>query len=157
MDDTTALILAAALVALGLFGILVPVIPGGSLLVGAGFLVWAWQGGHWAWFALLATILVIGVVLKWVFPQRRLSAYGIPVWTQLAGAAAAVVGFFVVPVIGLFLGFAVGIFAAESLRLGPRLSAGSTWAAIKAALLSIAIELAAALLASVVWIVGVIA
>ena len=38
----------------------------------------------------------------------------------MIGGACGVVGFFVVPVVGLFLGFVLGVYVAERRRLGRR-------------------------------------
>ena len=63
-----------------------------------------------------------------------------------------VVGFFVVPVIGLLLGFVIGVFLAESARLRDRAQAWTaTRVAIRAALTSVGIELAAAVTIAVGW------
>jgi uncharacterized protein len=62
----------------------------------------------------------------------------------------------VVPVVGLFLGFVLGVYAAEHRRVGPRLAWPSTRAALRAAGLSILIELLAGLLAAGVWVTGVL-
>jgi uncharacterized protein len=68
-----------------------------------------------------------------------------------------VVGFFVVPVIGLFIGFVVGVFAAEWRRLGHARAWPSTKHALKAAGLSILIELCFGVLAAWAWVAGVVA
>src|SRR4051794_27285845 len=99
---TAATFIAALLVAVGLVGILLPILPG-SVLVVAGILIWAWaEGGVTAWtvFAVAAAIVAAGTVVKYVLPGRRLEVAGIPASTQLAGALLGVVGFFVVPVVG---------------------------------------------------------
>ena len=156
---TATTLIAALLVAVGLVGIIVPVLPG-SVLVVAGVLVWAWAtGGAVAWIVFaIATVLVVGgAVVKYVVPGRRLQVAGIPATTQWLGALLGVVGFFVVPVVGLFLGFVLGVWLAEAARLGVRDAWPSTWQSLKAVGLSILIELAAALAATVVWVGGVIA
>lgn len=152
-------LLAAVLIAFGLAGILVPVIPGGSLLVGAGVLVWAWHEAtatSWTVFAIAALLLMGGVVAKYAVPSRSLKQAGVPLSTQLFGAACGILGFFVVPVIGLFLGFALGVYAAELRRLGVASAWPSTVSAMKAAGLSILVELTAALLATATWAFGVV-
>ena len=144
-------------IAIGLVGILVPVLPGSLLVLGA-IVVWAWQvGGATAWLvaAAAAVLIAVGTVVKYVVPGRRLKVSGIPASTQWVGALGAVVGFFVVPVVGLFLGFVVGVYAAEHRRLGARLAWPSTRAALGAVGLALLIELAAAVLAASVWSVGV--
>ncbi|KQW53849.1 hypothetical protein ASC77_02720 [Nocardioides sp. Root1257] len=150
--------IAALLVAVGLVGILVPVLPG-SVLVVAGVLVWAWaEGGAAAWtvFAVATALVVAGAVVKYVVPGRRLQVAGIPASTQAVGVVLGVVGFFVVPVIGLFLGFVLGIYLAELLRVGSAQAWPSTVHSLKAVGLSIVVELVAAVAATVVWVAGVV-
>jgi uncharacterized protein YqgC (DUF456 family) len=152
-------LLVALAIAVGLAGIVVPVLPG-SVLVLAAILVWAWQvGGATAWtvFGVAAAVLVVGGVVKYVVPNRRLKDAGIPVSTQWAGAALAVVGFFVIPVVGVFVGFVLGVYLAEHRRVGRDAAWPSTRHALKAVGISILIELAAALVATFVWVAGVVA
>ena len=156
---TATTLLAAVLVAVGLVGILVPVLPG-SILVVAGVLVWAWATGGataWAVFAGAAALVAVGAVVKYVVPGRRLQLAGIPASTQWVGALLGVVGFFVVPVVGLFLGFVLGVYLAELARVGSRQAWPSTVRSLRAVGLSIVIELAAALAATVLWLAGVVA
>ena len=151
-------VLVALVIAVGLVGILLPVLPG-SLLVLVAVLAWAVHtGGPAAWtvLAVATTLLAVGGVVKYVVPTRRLQDVGIPASTQWAGAALAVVGFFVVPVVGLFLGFVLGVYAAEHRRVGARRAWPSTRAALAAAGLSILIELLAGLLAAGTWVAGVV-
>lgn len=157
---TTIVLLAAVLIAFGLAGILVPVIPGGSALVGAGVLLWAWKEATtlgWLVFAIAGALLVGGVIAKYAMPSRSLKQAGVPLSTQLVGAACGIAGFFLIPVIGLFIGFAVGVYAAELRRVGTAAAWPSTVAAMKAAGLSILVELTAALLATATWAFGIVA
>jgi len=152
-------LLAALAIAVGLVGILVPVLPGSILILGA-VLVWAWNVGGataWAVLAVAAVILVAGGVVKYLVPNRRLKDAGVPASTQWIGAGVGVVGFFVVPVIGLFIGFVLGVYLAEYRRLGGSAAWPSTKHALRAVGLSILIELAAGVAATFVWIAGVIA
>ena len=152
-------VLVAVAIAIGLVGILVPVLPG-SVLILAAMLVWALEvGGTTAWsvFAVAAVLLVAGGVVKFVVPGRRLKEAGIPASTQWFGALLGIVGFFVIPVVGLFLGFVLGVYLAERQRVGGAAAWPSTKAALRAAGLSILIELSAALLATMVWVGGVVA
>jgi uncharacterized protein len=65
------------------------------------------------------------------------------------------VGFFVIPVVGLFVGFVLGVWLAEWARLrDPRRAWPSTKQALKAAGLSMLIELAAGLAIAAVWLAG---
>ena len=156
---TAVEVLVALAIAVGLVGILVPVLPGSVLVLG-GILVWAWQvGGATAWtvFAVAAVILVAGNVVKYLVPNRRLKDAGIPASTQWIGAGVGIVGFFVVPVVGLFIGFVLGVYLAEYRRVGSTAAWPSTKHALRAVGLSILIELVAALAATFVWVAGVIA
>ena len=65
------------------------------------------------------------------------------------------VGFFVVPVVGLFLGFILGVYLAERHRVGAPSAWPSTKEALRAVGVSILIELAAGVLATGVWLAGV--
>jgi uncharacterized protein len=151
-------LLVALAIAVGLVGILVPILPGSVLVLGA-ILVWAWEvGGATAWvvFGVAAALLVVGGVVKFLVPNRRLKEAGIPASTQWIGAAVGIVGFFVIPVVGLLVGFVLGIYLAEHRRVGGAAAWPSTTHALKAVGLSILIELAAALGATFVWVVGVV-
>jgi hypothetical protein len=148
---------AVAMVA-GIAGVVVPALPGLVLCWGAvlGWAVLA-DGGWGRWLVLgLATFwLLAGVLVKYLLPGRRLKSAGVPNRTLLAGALLGLLGFFVIPVIGLPVGFVAGVWLAEWLRLGdPALAWPSTREALKAAGFSMLIELAAALLIAATWIAG---
>ena len=64
----------------------------------------------------LLVLVALGVVVKYVVPGRRLKAAGVPTSTLLLGAALGVVGFFVIPVVGLLVGFVLGVYLAELRR-----------------------------------------
>ena len=151
-------ILVALAIAVGIVGVVVPVLPG-TVLVLAAVLVWALDIGTataWAVFAVAATLLVAGSVVKYLVPGRRLKASGVPSRTLLAGALVGFVGFFVVPVVGVLIGFVLGIYLAERARVGGTAAWPSTRHALRAVGVSILIELVAACLAAVVWAVGVV-
>ena len=152
-------LVCALLILLGLAGIVLPVLPGGSVLVGGAILLWTWAGpatsAAWVFFAIAAALIVAGLIAKYAVPGRNLKSSGIPFSTQLAGAVLGIVGFFVVPVIGLLLGFLAGVYLAELRRVGAAAAPRSTRLALRAAATSILIDLAAALLATGVWIVAV--
>ena len=148
-----------ALMAVGLFGIVVPLLPGSSL-VALGLLIWAvvTGGGAWWVFAAGLALMVIAWVVKYLVGQRTMSKAGVDKWSLVAGGAAGIVLFFVIPVIGLLIGFILGTFAAESARLrDSRAGWTGAIAATKAAGLLILIELAGALLAVGVWTVYLLA
>jgi len=157
MSMTEALVAVAVLV--GLAGIVVPVLPGSILILGA-VLVWAVQIGTptgWTVFAVATTFLVVGAVVKYVAPGRGLRTAGVPNRTLMVGGLLGVVGFFVIPVVGLFVGFVLGVYLSELQRVGSNRAWPSTRAALRAAGLSVLIELAAGLLAAATWLAGVAA
>lgn len=151
-------VLVALTIAVGLVGVLVPMLPGSALVLGA-ILVWAavlGESGGWVVAAIATTLLAVGVVVKYLVPGRRLQRSGIPNRTLLIGAILGVVGFFVVPVVGLPLGFVLGIYLAELERLGRERAWPATMQALKAVGLGILIELGFASLAAATWLVGAI-
>jgi hypothetical protein len=62
----------------------------------------------------------------------------------------------VVPVVGLILGFVLGVFLVERTRLGPGQAWPSTKEALGAAGMAMLIEFTAALAVLVVWVFGLI-
>lgn len=151
-------VLVALAILVALVGVVVPLLPG-SLLVGGAVLVWALYVGTtaaWTTFAVAVAVLAAGQVAMYLVPGRRLRAAGVPGRTLIAGAALGVVGFFVVPVVGLVLGFVGGVYLSELARVGSREAWPATVHALKAAGLSVLIELGACLLAASAWVVGVV-
>jgi uncharacterized protein YqgC (DUF456 family) len=151
--------LVGVAIAVGLVGVLVPVLPGAFLVLGA-IAVWAFtETSATGWSVLAVAIVAIGVsqVVKYVVPGRRLRQAGIPNTSMVVGGLVGIVGFFVVPVVGLFLGFPLGVYVAELQRLGRHQLA---WPSMRHALgavgLSILIELAGTLLAAGAWLTAVV-
>ena len=153
------LVLVGLAIAVGLVGVVVPILPG-ALLAWAAIVVWALvDGSDTAWLVLAVATVVIGVaqVVKVLVPGRRLRDAGVPRASILAGGVLAVAGFFLIPVVGLFLGFPLGVYLQERRRLGQHEPAWrSTVHALRAIGLSIAIELAATLVAAGAWLVAVV-
>ena len=116
---TTEVVVAAVLVVVGIVGIVVPVLPG-LVLVAAGVAYWAVPRGDalgWTVLGVALAVIVVGTVVKYLVPGRRLRGAGVPGRSVALGAVLGVVGFFVVPVVGLLLGFVLGIYLAELARL----------------------------------------
>lgn len=150
--------LVALAIAIGLVGVIVPVLPG-SLLVLAAVLVWSWDLGSstaWVVFVVATAFTALGAVVKYVVPGRRLKDNGIPSSTLLLGGVLGILGFFVIPVIGLLIGFVLGVYLAELRRVGSAAAWPATVHALKAVGLSILIELVASLMAAATWALGVV-
>jgi uncharacterized protein YqgC (DUF456 family) len=156
---TAIVILSAVLVLVGLVGVVVPFLPG-SALVFLGVLVWSAATATTAGWLVLAgagSLLVGGALAKYAVPGRRLRDSGIPTSTLAAGAVLGVVGFFVVPVVGLPLGFVLGVYLAELRRLAAHATAWrATVSALEAVGLGMLIEFVAALLAAGTWATAVV-
>lgn len=151
-------VVVALVIATGVVGVVVPILPGTLLVLGA-VLFWAWDlGGSTAWvvLAVSAAFLLLGSVVKYVVPGRRLKDNGIPGSTLLLGGLLGIVGFFVIPVLGLLVGFVLGVYLAELRRVGGTAAWPATLHALKAVGLSMLIELVASLCAAATWAVGVV-
>jgi uncharacterized protein YqgC (DUF456 family) len=124
-------VVAVVMVA-GVLGTIVPLLPGLPLIwvaaVAYGLAV-GFDALGWAAIAALTALAVAGMVAKLVLPQRRSSAAGTPRSSQIAGAAAGAVGFFVLPVVGLVVGAVAGVMLAEYRRTR---SWGGAWRSTKA-------------------------
>lgn len=152
-------LLVGLAILIGLAGIVVPILPG-AILIFAAIAVWAFvTGGTTAWvaFGVAALLLVASGVVKYTWPGRRMKDAGIPARSLIVGGLVGIVGFFVIPVVGLFIGFILGTYVAELPRYRSHSAAWrSTVHATKAAGLSILVELLGALLASGVWLGAVL-
>jgi len=152
-------LLVGIAIAVGVVGVVVPLMPG-SGLVAVAILVWALvvdTALAWVFAAVAGVLLAAGVAVKYAVPGRHLRAKGVPTRTLLFGAVLGLVGFFVIPVVGLLVGFVLGIYLSELQRVGRRAAWPATKAAVKAVGLSMLIELTAALAAAAVWLAGALA
>jgi hypothetical protein len=142
----------------GLIGIVVPLLPG-LALVWTAVLIWAFgeqTPAAWVFFGIATILALSGFLLQYLLPGRRMAKAGVTTSSTVAGAALGIVGFFVIPVIGAFLGFALGVYLAERIKLGTHAAAWpSTKHALKAVALSIGIELLTGLAIATTWVVGV--
>ena len=156
--STGGLILVALAIAVGLAGILFPLLPG-TLLIWAAIAVWAYlehTTASWVVLGVATAVLGAGILIKYLWPARRMRAADVSGRTLFIGAVVGVVGFFVIPVVGLLIGFVLGVYLAELVqRRDQRRAWVSTVHAVKGVALSVGVELSAALLATAAWVVGV--
>jgi uncharacterized protein YqgC (DUF456 family) len=152
-------VFVALAIAVGLAGILFPLLPG-TLLIWAAIAMWAYLQGtttSWVVLGVASAMLGAGIAIKYLWPARRMRAADIGGRTLAAGAVLGVVGFFVVPVAGLLVGFVLGVYLAElAQRRDQRRAWASTVHAVKGVVLSVGVELIAALLAAAAWVIGVV-
>ena len=151
-------ILVALAIAVGLVGIVVPLLPGTLLVFGA-IAVWAaieHNVTSWVTLGVVAALIAVSTTIKYLWPVRRMRAADVSTWSLVAGAVLGIVGFFVIPVLGLVIGFVLGIYLAElAHRRNQRMAWTSTVHALKGVVLSVGVELCGALLATAAWAVGV--
>ena len=154
---TVADVLVGIAVLVGLVGVVVQVLPG-LFLVGAAVTVWGIvTGGAVGWTVVAVAVLATGAAFvgEYLLAGRHLRRAGVPFSTMVVGGLLGIVGFFVIPVVGLLIGFVVGVFGTEWVRSR---DAGRAWrstvAALQATGLTILVELAGALITTGAWIVG---
>jgi uncharacterized protein YqgC (DUF456 family) len=155
---TGGIVLVALAIAVGLVGIVVPLLPG-TLLVFAAIAVWAVVENNmtaWVTLAVVTALLGCATLIKYTWPVKRMRAADVRTRSVLAGGVLGIVGFFVIPVIGLVIGFVLGVYLAElATRKDQRLAWASTKHAVKGVALSMGVELAGALFATIAWVFGV--
>ncbi len=156
--DVIGEIVIGLLILVGLAGILLPVLPGLILVAGA-VVVWAVVvGSGVAWTVAIVAVLLAaaGTVVKFLIPGKRLKQAGVPTSTMYFAGVLAIVGFFVIPVIGGLIGFVAGTYLAERRRLGAANAGASTRGSLAAVALSIGIELTAGLVIAGLWLLAVL-
>jgi uncharacterized protein YqgC (DUF456 family) len=157
--STLGLVLVALFIAIGLVCVVVPVLPGGLVVFGS-IAVWALAvRGTTAWVVLgiSAALFLAAEIIKYVWPMRRMRRAEVATRSLVIGGILGVIGFFVIPVLGLALGFVLGVYLAELTARGDRRRAwASTVHAVKAVALAMGVELTAALGSTVAWVVGVL-
>jgi uncharacterized protein YqgC (DUF456 family) len=152
-------VLVGVAILAGLIGIVVQVLPGAVLVLG-GILVWAiMTGGTQAWvvFGVAAVAVAVAEVLQWILAGKHMRKAEVPMLTLAVGGIAGIIGFFVIPVIGLFLFFVAAIFLLEwARRKDVRAAWAATKAAVQATLITIGVQLAGSLIAAGAWVVGLL-
>lgn len=161
MDHTTLAILVAVAMAVGVVGTVVPVVPG-LALVWAAALAYGIVDGFDA-VGIVAMVVItllgaLGIVSGVAIPRRAAGASGAATSSLWLGGALAIVGFFAVPVVGLPLGGALGVFVGEQLRTR---DPGVAWRVTRATLtgfgLAALAQLGAGLAMVAAWVVWLLA
>jgi uncharacterized protein YqgC (DUF456 family) len=152
------IVLVALAIAVGVIGIVVPLLPGTLLVLGA-IAVWAFVENNvtaWVTLGVVTAVLAASTLIKYLWPMRRMKEADVRTLSLVAGAVLGIVGFFVIPVVGLVIGFVLGVYLAElAKRQDQRVAWSSTKHALKGVALSVGVELCGALLAAAVWVIGV--
>lgn len=155
---TGTTVLVALAMTVGMVGIVVPVLPG-LLLIWAATLVWALVGQSttsWTVLGIATGLYALGLVSQYLFPGRRMKAAGVSTMTLVIALIVAVLGFFVIPVVGAPIGFITAIYVLEWARRRDGVRAReATGQALRAVALSVGIELLTGLGIMTTWGVGV--
>lgn len=132
--DTFGVVLVGVAMVIGIFGTVVPLLPG-LPIVWAAALVYGLVEGFgivgWICFAIITIVGVAGAIAGVVVPQRKVQGGGAPFSTTVVGVIGGIVGFFVIPIVGIVVGGVIGVLVAERLRTGDW---NQAWASTKRAL-----------------------
>lgn len=146
--------ISALIMMVGIVGIVVPVLPG-LLLVWIGVLFWSineTSAAGWGVLGAATALAVAGVLLQFVIPGQRMRRAGVATTTLIIGVVVAIVMAILIPVVGAFIGFPLGIYAVQrAKRHDHRKAWESTVLALKAIGLNILIELSTALVIIAIW------
>ncbi|MEX2551150.1 MAG: DUF456 domain-containing protein [Nitriliruptoraceae bacterium] len=150
---------ALLLMLIGLFGVLVPVLPGLVViwLVGVGSLLWLEADATGWWVAAWLTVLFAAGTLATIWlPTRRGRAAGASTRSLAIAAVGALLGFFLLPVAGFLLGGLAGLYLGEWWRLGDHAAArSSALSVLRAYGVGVVIELVLAVVMIVSWATAV--
>ena len=147
--------LCAVVMAIGLVGTLVPLLPGLALIWGTALVYGLVDGfgtvGTVA-FVMITALFAASLISKVVLPGRRGRSGGVPAAALAIGALGAAIGFFVIPVVGLIVGAVCGVLLAEYARTRDWKVAWRGTRAVAAGVgLAIALEIAAGIFMILVW------
>lgn len=158
MSEQIVVMLALLVMIVGLAGVVVPLVPG-ILLVGLAAVVSTFALGvdasGWLMVATITLITLGGAGASMALPARR-GLRGDAARSSLALAAGlGLIGFFVIPVVGMPVGALGGLYLGEINRHGDRARAwASTRNVLRAYGLGVLVEFGAALLVIAVWLPG---
>jgi uncharacterized protein YqgC (DUF456 family) len=153
-------LLVGLAMAVGIVGTVVPLLPGLLLVWAAGLAYGVVEGFGTtgvAAFTLMTAIAVAGAAAGWLLPQRAAARAGAARSSMLVATVGAVVGFFVIPVVGLPVGAVAGLYVAELRRTDdPELAWRATRATLVSFGLATVIQFLAGLAMALVWVAWVV-
>lgn len=158
--DIVVTVVAGLLLAVAAVGTVYPVLPGSPLIIGT-LVAWAWllgSGAAWTAAVVGALLAAAGWSASAALTGRTLKRQQVPGRSVAVAVAGGVAGVFLLPVFGLFLGFAAGLLVGEyARRREARAALSSSLATLKAMGLGMLIEFGLACLACSVWTIGAVA
>jgi uncharacterized protein YqgC (DUF456 family) len=157
--DVVVSVLAGIVLAVAAVGTVYPVLPGSPLALAA-LIAWGWLlGSAVSWTAAVvgALLVTVGWSASYVLTGRKLKQQQIPKRSVAVAMAAAVIGMFLIPVVGLFVGFGAGLLASELVRRRDFDAAlSSSVETLKATGIGVLVEFGMVCLAGSVWMIGVV-
>jgi uncharacterized protein YqgC (DUF456 family) len=157
--DIIVTVVAGLFMAVAAFGTIYPILPGSPVSF-VTLIAWGWVLGSaasWTAAGIGALLSCIGFSASALLTGRRLKKQQIPRRSIIIGVLAGIVGMFVIPVAGLFLGFAGGLFVSEYARRKDfQVALRASGEALKAMGMGMLVEFAMVSLAGSVWAIGVI-
>ena len=159
MDPFVAALAVLVMLA-GLAGVVVPVVPGLLLVWLASVGTTLWMGADtvgWVVATVLTLMFVAGTAVTVWLPARQGRRGGVPASSLAAAVLGALVGFVLIPVVGLLVGVCVGLLLAEYRRVGEwRQAFEALMRVMRAYGLGVVIELVIGVMMISVWVVAVL-
>jgi uncharacterized protein len=152
--------LALLVMLVGLMGVVVPVLPGLLLVwvASAGTMLYlGTDAAGWAVAGVLTLLFALGTGATIWLPARQGRRGGVPLRSLVAAGVGAVIGFFVIPVLGFLIGAFVGLLLGEQQRLGdwqPALA--SVGQVLRAYGIGVVVELVVGVTMIGIWLVAVV-
>ena len=153
MEPWVTTLLVAVAMAIGLAGTVVPLVPGLGLIAAAAAVFGIIEGFGvvgWTAMAVIVVLFVAGTVAGFVLPGRAAGSAGAPRTVLLVWVLGAVIGFFVIPVVGVLVGGVIGIFVGDLARTR---DASKAWQTTKATLKGFGVGALVQLIAGIAMVI----
>lgn len=149
-------IVVGTVIAIGVIGTLVPVLPGPLMVWGAAIAYGAvvgLDGAGWPALGVITAGFGLCIYLGIAIPRHTIADEGLGWRGQILSAVLAVAGMFVVPVIGAWVGLALGVFLVRYHRTGDvAASRRSTMATVTAIGKATVLQFLTAVVMAGVWL-----
>ena len=148
-------VLVALAMAVGILGTLLPILPGLGLIWLAALafgLIEGFGPVGWTAMVIITAIGVAGIAAAVRVPQRAAAAGGIGGRGQLLAFGLAIVGFFVIPVVGAGVGFVGGIYLMAR-RQSPERAWAITRSTLRALVIAAGLQFVAGIAMAATWLI----
>lgn len=157
--DSVLVAVVATAIVVGIAGTMLPIVPG-IWLIWAATLVYG-LASHLGTGGIVAMAVITGLAVAgtaagvWI-PQRQAAKVGIPWWGQVVAAITAILGLFVIPVVGALVGFVLGLVVVSFfLTRDVSVALPAAWTALRSMLVVSGVQLATGVLMAIVWVAWV--